>query len=295
MLALVLFVAAVFGARGEAKQLDRERHGNDFEVAWVASDGKRHEVEFALPQRAVDDAKDVRMTFPWKAAVKAETDAVKRYARTLDDVNLTVRGRGKGVALSASGSSPAKILVALKGGKRAALQGLDAFLDDNKWVRTKRKLLPDHPEWAVAEAGSVYPAARQLMTGKDARADIERALGFVQSIPYESRPGGGDKGFRPPVSVLVANRGDCDSKSTLLLAMVRSVHPDLDSAIVYTKGHAFVAFDLPPQKGDRTIRQDGRTWVVAEPVGPAAVGVGDAGGLSKRRMTFGRVEVVPLP
>jgi len=91
--------------------------------------------------------------------------------------------------------------------------------------------------------------------------------------------------------LLAKNRGDCDSKATLYLALLKAAHPSLDSAFIYINGHAFVGLGLKPREGDMTFNADGRTWVIAEPVGPALAPLGDADKKSKEKARKGKIKI----
>ena len=86
------------------------------------------------------------------------------------------------------------------------------------------------------------------------------------------------------------NRGDCDSKATLYLALLKAAHPDLESGFVYIKGHAYVGLGLTPKKGDMVFEANGAKWVIAEPVGPALMPVGQAGKKSEKKAKKGKIE-----
>ena len=128
------------------------------------------------------------------------------------------------------------------------------------------------------------------------RARIAHALAFFQVIPYDPlQPTvrqGGD--FLPAPGLLAQNRGDCDSKSAALAAVLRSYVPSRKLAVVTMPDHAILAVDLAPEPGDRTIRTSGRTLVALEAAGPALVPVGQVGPDTERRLSSRGVEVWPL-
>jgi len=113
---------------------------------------------------------------------------------------------------------------------------------------------------------------------------------MVQSIPYEQRAKVSDL-YRRPLSVLGRNKGDCDSKTVLFLALMHEAYPDLPVAIVYRPGHAYAALGLERQRGDMRFREDGQVWVGVEPVGPAVRSIGEVRGKSRRRAKLGMVHL----
>jgi len=111
-------------------------------------------------------------------------------------------------------------------------------------------------------------AAPRVATPRDKVAAIFR---FIQSIPYETIPelaDGKDRcGLRTPLITLL-NGGDCDSKSALMAALIRSVKV-ADVVIVNLKmkdgtGHAIVGARVDVQTGDQTITYEGKKYVLAE-------------------------------
>jgi hypothetical protein len=103
---------------------------------------------------------------------------------------------------------------------------------------------------------------------------------------------GGD--FLPAPALLAQNRGDCDSKSVALAAVLRSYVPSRTLAVVTMPGHAVLAVDLPPEGGERTIRTAGRPLVVLEAAGPHLLPVGEIGSDTERLLAGRDVEVWPL-
>lgn len=262
--------------------------------------GDARTVRFELDAAAVRADVETPLGFPRRAAAQAQVEAIRDYAATVRGPKVTAKAQGGSVAVRVTGKDRGRMREALRGAEDAGEAALDAFLEERRWTRDGRKLLPDHPRLVEDYADALAPAARELARGLDLgtaagrRAYAERAVRFVQSLAYERRKGGGDKGYRPPLAVLAKARGDCDSKAVLYLALLRAGMPQVDSAVVYIPRHAFVALDLPADEDDVTVRVDGDRWVIAEPVGPARAAVGDGGRKSKRRARLGLVDVRPV-
>ncbi len=118
-------------------------------------------------------------------------------------------------------------------------------------------------------------------------------LNFVQSIPYdplESDDSRRGVSFLMPEQVLAQNRGDCDSKSALFMALVMALYPELKQAIIYVPDHALVAIDLPRTNTDQeTLPIQGKPFLLFEVTGPAEVppGItGDKSGLYVSRQHY---------
>jgi len=272
-----------------------------FEMTFEDETGRERTVRFALSRSAVAADLDTPLGFPYDDAVAAQVKAARRHAATYDDVKVKVRGRSKGIAMSVSGTDRGAMRRALKETNAAAEAGLEAFIERRRWTRHRGKLLPDHARLADDYSDDLAPLATALSRGFDLgteegrRGFALRTLRFVQAIPYEKRKGGGDKGYRRPLAVLARNKGDCDSKSVLYLAILRAALPTLDAAVVYIPHHTFVAVGLQRQNGELTVKVDGRRLVIAEPVGPATTALGDGSKRSRCRVRANLTREVALP
>ncbi|MCU0835155.1 MAG: hypothetical protein MUC77_12100 [Chromatiaceae bacterium] len=175
-----------------------------------------------------------------------------------------------------------------------AMAGFEAayYLERRYRLHEDRSLRPDYARIARESVEPLAPVAAALADstrGGSWREVVDRLLLFLQTIPYDpldDRATGA--GFSPPLVVLADNRGDCDSKSVSFAAIAHRLQPDLPIALVLVPGHALVALATPPERGDRTLRHAGRTWVLAEPVGPGAYPMGRIAEESERGL--GRVE-----
>ncbi len=116
--------------------------------------------------------------------------------------------------------------------------------------------------------------------GATDRELLEKALNFLQSIPYDTlqnRDLESFTGFLPAYSLLDKNIGDCDSKSVALLSIAKNLTPQVKSIMVLIPKHAFLAFAIPVKPEDKTILYQGERYVVAEVAGPAIVPLGQVG------------------
>src|SRR5262249_14958724 len=124
---------------------------------------------------------------------------------------------------------------------------------------------------------TVTQALAAQAPANDDRTRIAHALNFVQAIPYDDltdpRTTGGIE-FAPPPAMFKLNRGDCDSKTVALAAILRTFTPGRRLLFVVLPQHVALAVDLPPQEGDAAVVHDGRNWLLLEPTGPAVVSPG---------------------
>jgi hypothetical protein len=138
----------------------------------------------------------------------------------------------------------------------------------------------DYPEAARRYVRGLRPVASALaaqLPQADERTRVARALSFVQSIPYDDlsdpRTTGGIE-YAPPPAMFRLNRGDCDSKTVALAAILRSLVPARRVLFMALPQHVALAVDLPPREGDARAAHDGRDWLLLEPTGPAVVAPG---------------------
>ena len=272
-----------------------------FEMTFTDETGHERTVRFSLSKNAVAADLDTPLGFPYEDAVAAQVKAARRHAATCDGVKVKVRGRSKGISVSVSGTDRRAMRRALKETNEAAEEGLEAFIERRRWTRHRGKLLPDHARLAHDYSDDLVPLADVLSRDFDLDTEEGRrgfalhTLRFVQAIPYEKRKGGGDKGYRRPLAVLARNKGDCDSKSVLYLAILRAALPDLAAAVVYIPQHTFVAIGLERADGELTVKVDGQRLVIAEPVGPATTALGDGAKRSRCRARANLTREVAVP
>ena len=89
--------------------------------------------------------------------------------------------------------------------------------------------------------------------------------------------------YRRPLSLLAKNKGDCDSKVVLFLAIVHKAYPEIPLAVLDVPGHAAAMIGMPPKGKEKAYRIDEQIWVPVEPVGPGLIPLGalDGGTLNK--------------
>ena len=152
----------------------------------------------------------------------------------------------------------------------------------------RKGIVPDHIRHVEEYTDELKPIVDALGGAtKDPRIFGNKALAFVQNIPYEKRALVKDR-YRRPLSLIGRNKGDCDSKTVLYLSLMKSAYPQMSVAVVYIKGHAFGALEIEPKKGDKVIRKDGKKYVAVEPVGPKVARMGKVGPKSRRSLAVKR-------
>lgn len=147
----------------------------------------------------------------------------------------------------------------------------------------------DHVRIALESRQELAPLADQLKrqgtTELEARQQtVAQVLDFIQAIPYrllDGESGRAGKGFLSPRQVLEQNEGDCDSKVTLMAALLAQLFPELPQAMVFVPNHALLAVALPAKPGDATLSWEGQSYLLMEPTGPAQLPMGQLAPTSK--------------
>ncbi|RQM82559.1 transglutaminase domain-containing protein [Aeromonas dhakensis] len=160
----------------------------------------------------------------------------------------------------------------------------------------------DHVRIALESRSELAPLAEQLKqqgsTETEARQKTTaQMLDFIQAIPYQlldSQSGRQGKGFLSPRQVLEQNQGDCDSKVTLMAAMLAQLFPELQQAMVFVPGHALLGVALPAKPGEATLSWEGETYLLMEPTGPAQLAMGQLAPTSKTFIDSKQLSVQPV-
>jgi hypothetical protein len=136
-------------------------------------------------------------------------------------------------------------------------------------------------ERGTDEIADCASGLRRLLAGADVRTALGAVLAFYQELRYElppDPPGREIVGLWVPPDVLVRGAGDCDSKSLAFCATWRRF--PTRSIVILVPKHALVGVEATPGPGQRHVRLGNRSFVLAEPAGPAKLppGVSDMEG-----------------
>ena len=289
-----VLMALSLSAAADQRKFDVEEGHREwsFDVRWSDGEGERHRAQFDLPAGTIQTDLDTPLKFKHKEAAQYAARAVRRYGDTLPNVKVKAKVSDSGqLTISVKAKKRSRGQEVLARATEIRDEATAEYLTQHGYTRLDGAIVADHALHAATYADDVAPVVAALGgPTPDPRDFAEVALSFVQSIPYQSRAKD-NNAYRRPLKVLARNKGDCDSKSTLFLALMRSAYPDLPLSVVYIPGHAFTGLGIEPEAGDIKFREDGQTWVVAEPVGPAMFAVGETTDKSKRRARWGRVSI----
>ena len=142
-------------------------------------------------------------------------------------------------------------------------------------------------ELHAREMKPVSDAVAANTRGMSRREVMNYAAHFIQSIPYDtlnSRDANGEIGFVAPLTLFDINKGDCDTKSTALAAILHNLYPDLDIKMVLIPNHAFLAIGFEGEPDDTVILYYDDEYVVVEAAGPALTPIGESYEASLKHM-----------
>lgn len=254
--------------------------GVEFSLAWRDLERRDRRIAFRLPTAEVEGAMESFRTFSIPDLYR-HVEAAAIEAGRREGVTVTSRRVGEAVDFAMQGD-PARV--------RRFNQRLPAVLDNARGlylVKHFRRaegdaIYVDHAAAARHFGPVLRPVADALRgLGGDERALVGHALHLVQTIPYDDfrdpRTSGGGLDFAAPPAMFKLNKGECDSKSVALGAILRTLAPSLGQVFVTLPGHVFVAASLPPRRGDDVVPHGGRAYVALEATGPDLAAVGVAG------------------
>jgi hypothetical protein len=274
----VMVACGASAAEAQQSAFNWRQAGSDiqFSYAFKDADGVAHSLSFQLPSAEIEAAMALFRDYAMPQLYGHVQAALEREAR---HAGVTVQTRHKSGGVSF-------VVLADSAAKRDAFNArMDDIIESARqsWLRKHARravgeaIHMDYPEATQRYVAGLRPVANALSsqtTGLDERARLARALNFVQAIPYDDlidpRTTGGIE-FAPPPAMVKLNRGDCDSKTVALAAILRTLTPARRLLFVTLPQHVALAVDLPPREGDATVVYGGRTWLMLEPTGPAVV------------------------
>ncbi|MEE2749802.1 MAG: hypothetical protein VX519_00095 [Myxococcota bacterium] len=296
---LMLALMCVWSSDAPAKQLEhgvqRSADSWTISVRWADAEGHTHRAEYELPTLEVRRDMNTPLKFRKAVAARYMAKEINKEMAGFRGVKINAWATNSGVVrIKAKGKDGARVKEAIRQASEAQEAALERYMAEHGYTYLGKKIVPDHARH-VAEYAQGLASVVEALGGPtpDPRDFSDLALAFVQTIPYERRARVADL-YRRPISVLGRNKGDCDSKTVLFLALMRQAYPSLPLAIVYIPGHAFGAIGIDPARGDARLRRRGETWVGVEPVGPAVHPAGELGRKSRKRARLGlyRIKVV---
>ncbi|WP_232368976.1 hypothetical protein [Alteromonas sp. BL110] len=279
--------------------------GVNLRYEWLDNDNTRQSISFELSNSALKEAPSQQANYKPKIAQRYIIVALTKEAKKIDPkvARVKITPKRESIDIQVTGSDEAQVEEILNNLKAIQQKEYDKYLRDHYFTRfttlfNQKAIKPDHVRY-VAESVKPLIAASQAFYEKvasksDSRAYFSLLLSWLQSIPYdtlEDRVISNGSGYAPPVSVLMQNLGDCDSKAVLASSMVRAFLPSTKMIMVFLPNHALLGVALTPMTDDRTIEYDGDIYVLYDPTGPALIPFGQVSEDTERHIVTGRYQV----
>lgn len=298
-LATALFCASAPNAYAQQIDWDKDSKGyyDVYTFKWKDFNGQPQTLKFKAESGTTERAYETDKSFLLEEALEIKYDKARREARIRSGSGVTVRpyqaGNGHiGYRYSGDTNRARAIIESIERRSNSAME--DYLQQKNYRLKENGRIESDYETLARDNFLEIRPLARAIQRetrGMSMRETMNYTLAFLQSIPYETiRPRQGDRGnyiFNSPLTLISDNKGDCDEKSLAFGTIMRILYPNLEMGIVLVPGHAFVAMGMPTEEGDMLLPTDRGNLVVAEPVGPKYIPVGQIHANSQQLLTRG--------
>lgn len=254
-----------------------------YRFGWIGHDGKPYKSFFRLARNDVETSAKDFQPFDNVAASKYVSEVINAYnaQRKRQGVKMDMAIVGDRVKFSATEMTQADFNAEVKNVKAMRKKAMDTFIASNLYTKvTDTSVMPDHKRIASMYVGRMRTVAESLARSSpsyDPRARINTVLSFLQALPYDTlddRTTSNGAGFVTPIQLLTQNKGDCDSKAVAMASILRNLYPKLRIVMIYIPGHAFVGLKMDPEPNDVALKIGKHKFVLAEPVGPARVPLG---------------------
>lgn len=234
-------------------------------------------LSFTLSYSAVEAGYKYWRGFQPEVLTRKVRDALETYAQRYNGklkIEVVQSGAGFQTRYTVEGLPMKQISAEIN---RETDRASEAYLAENFLIRVNKELMVDYGRMVQIFAGLLSPIAEALssVVRGDERQKLMIAMAFIQNIPYDTTPPKrSDFGFATPPAMLWQNRGDCDTKTVALAAILKTMLPGYPMILIVVPEHALMAIALPAARGDRLYRWNGTTYVLLEPVGPALTPIG---------------------
>jgi hypothetical protein len=293
----LFFVCHLAFAKQLNNNIEKGQQTWTFETTYTDHQNKKHSISYTLPADLIKVDLEEPLRYKKQEGAKYSAKKINEWGKTQKGVKVRASARRGKVRYSVSGKA-SKIRPTMKKVKKVQKQAQLEYMEREGYTLIRmggrKGIVPDHIRHVEEYTDELKPLVKALGgPTKDPRVFGNKALAFVQNIPYEKRALVKDR-YRRPLSLIGRNKGDCDSKAVLYLSLMKAAYPNMSVGVVYIKGHAFGALEIEPKKGDKVIRKDGKKYVAVEPVGPRVARVGKVGPKSRRSLAVKRYRLRTL-
>jgi len=258
-----------------------------FHYQWLDHQNKKQAMSFTLSKTALFDRFRMLKTFNNDFAQKSILRGIKKQLtkQPLSGVQALFKQINGKITIDLNSINEEKLPLAYQQVKKIEQTETENyfkkyyyqyFIDHDNQAGVKMNHI-DIANDSVADFKSLKNIILEKVSIKNIRRVTNYVLAFVQNIPYsslKSRLSSSGAGFNPPAKLLWENQGDCDSKMTLTATLLRSLMPRIEMAMIFIDQHAFIGIAVQPLAGEITVEDQGITYVLAEPTGPALYPLG---------------------
>lgn len=259
-----------------------------FRYQWHDQKQEKQSLQFTIDKRLIFNQFRNFKAYKPILAKKYISHGLKKALdeKPLPDVRTFYSGIGKKAKIELESENPEALNTAYQTVEKIEKELQQQYLYDHYYQQYLNydgnlAVKPDHTRFANESVSDFTPFKEPVikkLTDKSIRNITNYLLGFIQSIPYatlESRVTSSGAGFNPPLRALWENQGDCDSKVTLMAAMLRALEPTAKILLIFIDNHALLAIDIPAHSGELTIQVENINYILAEPTGPAMMLAGN--------------------
>ncbi|MFT4926407.1 MAG: hypothetical protein ACI8WB_002505 [Phenylobacterium sp.] len=252
--------------------------------------GKAQKLEFTIKNKVLFSRFRHLKAYQGNVVQRNILVALQKATAKLDPkkIRIHLTNRPNGIEIKATGEDEQIVKNTLITLNKTRDTMLAAYLKKNYYDTLtdtfgQSGIKPHHARIAKESREDLKPIAQAILNHQPklkGRAMLEFILAFVQSIPYstlESRRESNGAGFSPPLRLLNNNQGDCDSKVTLMGSLFNALYPRRKAVIIYMPEHALLGVQMAYRGNDKTLRLEGRTFVLVEPTGPAMMPMSQIG------------------
>ena len=235
---------------------------------------EKQKVSFSLSTELLTTEDQFPIHKPLKQVLEVQRDAVNEWAKLQTGVSVLAElSSSNSISIELSGTDQALMSQKYQEAIQVREQAENEFLRKTGFQLINDEILPDFTILIHEYSIKLAPIAKNLKQPDDnLNSYAKRALAFVQNIPYEKSQ---KDTFRRPVSILKNNKGDCDSKTVLYLALIKAAYPNTPVAVVDIPEHAFVLIGAKGLDTTMEVEINEQIWVPIEPVGPGLAPFGE--------------------
>jgi hypothetical protein len=286
--ALILLLPAITYAEQTVFKRNIANAEQTFSYQWRSQE-QEYQLDFAIPLSEFSDMPSTQAAFSNAIMQRHIEVALLKYAKTVDprEGRVQIKRKSQGLEYGVRSSNADQSQSIMTQLKTLSTDARSAYLEQHFYTNYRSPLgieaiKHDHQKYAQQSSTALIKVVEAIKAQQqnqyDAREFIKIALSWMQSIPYdvlESRASSNGAGFVSPKDLLLQNQGDCDSKATLLAALMRAYSAGVQQKMVLLDNHALLAVAIPAGPTDKTIVDNGIEYVLLEATGPAYFNIGE--------------------